>query len=465
MQWLANFLNNVQCNLVFYTDEGLVDGLRTMRGKLPGKFVTLPRDEWTGFKKYGRKFWEGQRNIDPEASIHSADLYAIWYEKKEFVRRAMELYPDCTKFIWCDAGAFRNEMITVRDLVHFGCSPYRILPGKMTLLQVFPFTSKEIASHAADGVGQFDGDRVGGGIQAGDREAWSKWSELYDEKMALMHEMSKFIGKDQTVMGAVVLSNPELVYTVQARSDIYDRWFTLLYHLAGPKVSILIPVYNGSEYLLSAVDSVIKQTFKQWEIIVGVNGHPAGSEVYQTAIKVSQEDSKMQRIRIMDMPDVHGKSAALNRMVSHSDHCSSWIALLDVDDLWHPEKLYRQYSMLNQANPDIIGTQCKYFGEMHGSPNIPTGDISDFDFWTVNPILNSSCMIRKELAKWNEANDYLEDYELWLRLRYGPKRTGFYNIHAPLMYHRIHKESHFNSGLNADRLPEFLKAMRKELLV
>jgi GT2 family glycosyltransferase len=376
------------------------------------------------------------------------------------------MFPNTDKFIWCDAGAFRNETIT-GSLSKFGASPYRIPDGKMTLLQVFPFTAKELHEHGEDGVGKFKHvDRIGGGIQAGDRKAWSKWSLAYDDKLALMNDMGLFVGKDQTIMAAVALSYPELVHMVPARNDIYDRWFTLLYYLSGPKVSILIPVYNGSEYLLSAVDSVIKQTFGQWEIIIGINGHPEGSEIYHRAINIAETEDPLERIRVIDMPYIRGKSAALNRMTALADPSADWIALLDVDDLWHPEKLNRQFGAIehNTPRPDVIGTHCKYFGELSGSPNIPTGDITGFDFWSVNPVLNSSCIIRRDLAYWNPENTYgLEDYELWLRLRYGKKRTVFYNLPTHLMYHRIHQTSQFNSGENADRLPKFLTDMRKEL--
>lgn len=466
IQWIHNFLTNIKADTVFFTDAPLIPIFQKMRDS-DIKYVPLPREQWTAYTKYGRQFWESQRSIDREAAIHSADLYAIWYEKKEFVRRAQELYPDRDKFIWCDAGAFRNEMVA-RDLSTFGGSPYRIPEGKMVLLQVFPFTSEERTEHSGDGIGNFKCvDRIGGGIQAGDRSAWAKWTTAYDDKLAQMNDAGLFVGKDQTIMAAVVLSNPEIVHIIHARNDIYDRWFTLLYHLSGPKVSILIPVYNGSEYLLSAVDSVIKQTYKQWEIIIGVNGHPAGSEIHALAVKIASQEDRLERIRVIDMPDIRGKSAALNRMTQLADPCAEWIALLDVDDLWHPEKLNRQFGAIehSQPQPDVIGTHCKYFGELHGSPNIPTGDISQFDFWSVNPVLNSSCIIRRHLAYWNTENTYgLEDYELWLRLRYsGSRRTVFYNLPSHLMYHRIHKSSEFNSGENADRLPDFLVRMKAEL--
>ena len=77
-------------------------------------------------------------------------------------------------------------------------------------------------------------------------------------------------------------------------------------------------------------------------------------------------------------------------------------------------------------------------------PNIPTGDISNFNFFSFNPIINSSIIIKKKDAIWCEDKDLiLEDYDMWLRLNYENKK--FYNINEILCYHRIHKKSYFNN--------------------
>ena len=48
-------------------------------------------------------------------------------------------------------------------------------------------------------------------------------------------------------------------------------------------ISILIPIYNGIEFIDESVSSVIQQTFKEWELIIGINGHPKNSDVFLTA--------------------------------------------------------------------------------------------------------------------------------------------------------------------------------------
>ena len=139
-------------------------------------------------------------------------------------------------------------------------------------------------------------------------------------------------------------------------------------------IYILIPIYNGIEFIDTAVTSIINQTYKDWKVLIGVNGHEANSSVYNTATKYSSE-----KITVLDLFNIRGKSNALNEMVKYIKAGEEdWIALLDVDDIWFPNKLMLQIPFCQ--NYDIIGTHCQYFGDLNGKPHIPTGDITLFDF-------------------------------------------------------------------------------------
>lgn len=215
-----------------------------------------------------------------------------------------------------------------------------------------------------------------------------------------------------------------------------------------PMISILMPIYNGIEYIDESVTSVLEQTYEKWEIIVGINGHPPDSLVYRMAKQYEQVDP---RIRVYDMAFFRGKSNALNKML---EFCSyEWIALLDVDDAWLPTKLEKQVPFLDRF--DVVGTKCVYFGDLAGTvPRIPVGNISSFDFKQVNPIINSSSIIRKTFASWNPKYDGVEDYDLWLRLRRDNRQ--FYNVDEVLVRHRVHQTSAFNSQDQRSKLAEIL---------
>ncbi len=198
-------------------------------------------------------------------------------------------------------------------------------------------------------------------------------------------------------------------------------------------ISILIPIYNGIEFLNEAIESILNQTFKEWEVIIGVNGHPPNSDVFKTAKTFESE-----KVKVFDLVNIKGKPKALNKMLEYCNY--DWISLLDVDDKWLPDKLDMQIPYMKDF--DVIGTCCKYFGEGNIMPPIPVGDISTFDFFIVNPIINSSCLLKKELCYW-EPECILEDYDLWLLLR--KQNRKFFNVNKICVLHRIHAASAFNN--------------------
>jgi glycosyltransferase involved in cell wall biosynthesis len=211
-------------------------------------------------------------------------------------------------------------------------------------------------------------------------------------------------------------------------------------------ISILMPIYNGIEFVEESVSSILNQTYSQWELLIGINGHPENSNVYKIA---KEYENKSGNIRVFDFYTIKGKSNTLNEMIQHCKY--NFIALLDVDDIWHPQKLQLQVRFLTHY--DVIGSKCIWFGDRPGViPEIPLGDINKFDFSTVNPIINSSCIIRKELCYWNENG--IEDYDLWLRLRKSGKK--FFNCKEILVKHRIHNASAFNSKGNDNKVDDLL---------
>ena len=204
-------------------------------------------------------------------------------------------------------------------------------------------------------------------------------------------------------------------------------------------ISILIPLYNGIEFLEETLDSVVSQTHTTWEVIVGINGHPNGSDVEKLAVKL------LEKYHEFDMKVIYyntrGKSETLNNMINDIKH--DYIALLDADDLWLPEKLEKQIPLLKSY--DVVGTNCQYFGDKTGFPGIPFGNLfGNVNLFKINPIINSSVIIHKQNAKWNESIKTLEDYDLWFRLYSEGK--SFYNIGDVLCLHRIHKTSFFNNS-------------------
>ena len=217
-------------------------------------------------------------------------------------------------------------------------------------------------------------------------------------------------------------------------------------------ISVLIPIYNGIEFIEESVSSVINQTYTEWEIIIAINGHPQNSDVYLTA---KEYENKSPKIRVFDFYTIKGKSNTLNEMIPYCKY--SHIAILDVDDIWHQRKLEFQVPKIQEY--DVVGSKCIYIGDRPGIvPNIPEGNLVNFDFTLFNPIINSSAIIKKDLCYWNEKNNGVEDYDLWLKLK--KQNKLFYNCKEILVKHRIHSESAFNAKGNHNKVEDLLKSYK-----
>ena len=214
-----------------------------------------------------------------------------------------------------------------------------------------------------------------------------------------------------------------------------------------PPVSILMPT-NTTSFLDEAIDSVMKQTYKKWKLLIGVNNYKADPTLPQ---KIKETLPSDDRIQLYLLDECYSKSDALNELINH---CSSEIVcLLDSDDMWSPSKLEKQIPLIQKY--DIIGTNCSYFGpqaaSFAGGPYLPLGEIPPQLILANNPIINSSAMFSKKDAKWDPEYEGIEDYDMWLRLN----REGltFYNIPEIHCLHRIHFSSSFNHS-NTDHLVE-----------
>lgn len=213
-------------------------------------------------------------------------------------------------------------------------------------------------------------------------------------------------------------------------------------------ISILTPIYNGFEFFQESLESVIKQTYTDWELLVAINGHPENSEIFLEAQCIVARYPH-HNIRVFDFYDITGKSTTLNRMIQYCK--GDYVAILDVDDIWNNNKLSSQVPYMYTF--DVIGAKCIYFGDIEGIiPEIPVGEITYYNFRLVNPVINSSSLIRTELCNWEENG--IEDYDLWLKLWKRQKR--FFNIDDVLVQHRIHRTSAFNSQGNHLKVEDLL---------
>ena len=107
-------------------------------------------------------------------------------------------------------------------------------------------------------------------------------------------------------------------------------------------VSIIMPSYNTGKYIAAAINSVIEQTYQNWELLIVDDG---SSDNTDEIVELYLED---QRIKYFKNKKNRGAAVSRNRALKKAK--GKWIAFLDSDDLWKPEKLKKQISFMKKNN-------------------------------------------------------------------------------------------------------------------
>ncbi len=188
---------------------------------------------------------------------------------------------------------------------------------------------------------------------------------------------------------------------------------------SSPVVTILLPVYNCGKCLLNAVNSVVAQSFKDWKLLIIDDG----STRAETIEMLNQLRQKNGKIEIIGLAENRGIINALNTGLKYAN--TKYVARIDCDDLWKPDKLKKQVEFL-EANPDyaMVGTWADVisFGQTVSNPHQAkyTGyQVIKNNLFKYNFIVHSSVVVRREIIqkeKYSARFKHVEDYELWLRM-------------------------------------------------
>ncbi|OHE78743.1 MAG: hypothetical protein A3G75_00600 [Verrucomicrobia bacterium RIFCSPLOWO2_12_FULL_64_8] len=197
-----------------------------------------------------------------------------------------------------------------------------------------------------------------------------------------------------------------------------------------PSVTVLLPVYNAAATLASAVDSIRRQTFTDWELLAVDDGSTDGSREVLAAAR--RTDS---RARVLDLTH-GGVVAALNAGLAEAR--GDLIARMDADDESHPERLAAQVRYL-QENPDfgVVGCLVEYGGDRAANEgyalhadwlnSLVTPEQMALNRFIESPFAHPSVMFRRELVGRHGGyrdGDFPEDYEMWLRWAEAGVRMG-----------------------------------------
>lgn len=201
-----------------------------------------------------------------------------------------------------------------------------------------------------------------------------------------------------------------------------------------PLVSIVMPVYNTERYLPEAVRSVLAQTFQNWELLVLSDESPGDAR----SVMAGFDDP---RIRFLEHKN-GGPAFTRNRGMRESR--GEFIAFLDSDDVWLPEKLDKQLALFQQ-NPDagVVYSQRETIDEqgriLEGyKPTLYAGKILD-RLYVDNFVCMSSAVMRREVMDKvgliDERLRMSEDFDYWLRVACF---FQFAYVDEPLVKYRLH---------------------------
>lgn len=212
-------------------------------------------------------------------------------------------------------------------------------------------------------------------------------------------------------------------------------------------VSVVMPVYNCEEYLAAAVESVVCQTYANWELILVDDCSTDQSGALADCWSTSD-------LRINVIHNEHNSGVSISRNNGVKAAKGDWVAFLDSDDVWMPEKLEKQIAIVNAEEPvDGVFTGYGYLDAFSRVGNTwfqVHGQATYSEMLVRNIMSTSGVLLRRGLLVSSpfSTGAYHEDLHEWLGLLKGGAR--FIGINEPLHYVRIaQKGSRSGNKVNA----------------
>jgi glycosyltransferase involved in cell wall biosynthesis len=204
-------------------------------------------------------------------------------------------------------------------------------------------------------------------------------------------------------------------------------------------VSVVIPTWDRARTFGRALDSVLAQTERDFEVVVIDDGSPGDG-----AERVVNERADP-RVRYIRLPEHRGVSAARNAGVLAAT--GTYLAFLDDDDEWLPEKLQRQLEAVEGADREVGVVYTARFTVDERTGRVTTTRFPRaFRPTDSNTVTTSSILIKRERLSaaglFDEEFEAGEDYDMWIRLA---QRSRFVYIDTPLVRYHVHSDSVSNN--------------------
>ena len=212
-----------------------------------------------------------------------------------------------------------------------------------------------------------------------------------------------------------------------------------------PKVSVIMSVYNGGEYLAASIESILDQTLSDFEfIIVNDCSTDNSSEI------LHKYQLKDKRIKIIENENNIGLTKSLNKAVKTAE--GDFIARHDADDISFANRLEKQYFTIHQSGADVVGSQAYSYIDNKFKVSPRTDFLENLTLSKLrfgNIFVHGTLFFRTEVLKdymYDQNIKYSQDYELMIRLLKNGKSV--YMINEVLYFLRVQAGSTSNAHRN-----------------
>ncbi|OEF99786.1 glycosyl transferase family 2 [Vulcanibacillus modesticaldus] len=207
------------------------------------------------------------------------------------------------------------------------------------------------------------------------------------------------------------------------------------------KVSIIMGIYNCEKTLTESIDSIINQSYDNWELIMCDDG--STDRTYEIALKYAEKDN---RIKLIKNKKNIGLAKTLNNCLEIST--GDYIMRHDGDDIMVKDRIEKQVGYMNTHNCDACGSGAYLFDETGIWGLLQPSAIPDRKCMVTGaPFIHPTVIMKKD--KLNQVRGYsvneltrqrLEDYDLWIK--FFERNYILHNIQEPLIYYREDRNSY-----------------------
>jgi putative peptidoglycan lipid II flippase len=215
-------------------------------------------------------------------------------------------------------------------------------------------------------------------------------------------------------------------------------------------VSVIIPCYCSSDTIERAVDSVVNQSAYPSELFLIDDGSKDNGKTLNILNKLKDKYIEEFDIHIISLPENRGPSYARN--IAWNQSSKEYVAFLDADDAWHPDKLKIQYEWMHKHQDYAL--TCHEYTLKNDWGNVEL-DEKLTSYYEVtfkklifrNPFSTPNVMLRRDISvRFSENKKYGEDYDLWLRLI----TSGYKAAFLKTCLTRLYKAPYGEAGLSSD---------------